>query len=1513
MRFANPAGLWLVLLALPVLALHVLRPRRTTRAVSSTFLWRQVAEPVSAAAPWQRLRPSVLLLLQLLAVALLAGAVARPVRSTEAELARHTVFVIDTSGSMAAVDGSPDRVAAARDRARELRRRLPAGGVASIVEAGERAQVLLSASGDGGAFDDALAPLEASAGSPDWASAFTLAASLETPDAPLGVVLLSDGRIDASDVAQAPAGTRYERIGDRATNRAITRLAVEPRGSGLAALVTVRNTGGGDATQVLRVDVDGRTEARFDLDLPAGAVVDRTVELPVGDRVEAFLEGEDLLDADDHLRAVAGRRQPLRVLVAGPENVFLDQLLAAIPGVTVERDDAGAPADGFDLAIYDQVAVPDAPTTPVLAVAPPGGGLGIAAATQVERPVPTLVRNDVDLLQGIDLSGVAIATAQRLEPRPGDEVLVAAEQTPLLVRGERDGLPFAYLGFALGESDLGLQVGFPVLGDRLLSELAGTALAPGSLNVGDPLPLVAAGGADVEGPGGSRTEVAPGGAAPTADRAGFWTVTEPGRPARTIAVNPSPDESVLAPAGSLPIEVAPPGDRSPAARGEVSLLAWVAIALLVALAAELVFVRRRMGVGRSQARVALALRAAVAVLVLGALLGVDLPRVRDRVATVFLVDASESLGPGGRAEAVEWVRDALADQPDGGLAGVALFGGDARLELTVQEQATLVSPAARVDAGATDLAGALRLAGAVLPADARRRVVIVSDGRATRGDAAAEARRLADEGVQVDTHLVTRAGGSDAALTDVVAPTVAREGEVVTFSATVTTTAAGPGVVTLRLDGDTVAEQVDDLVAGENEVALTHVVGTSGLQRYELEVAVAGDGVAENDAAFVGVQVEGPAEVLLVEGAPGDADELDAALVAGGLQTERSSPRDLPPLDVLATYSATVLVDVDARSLSDQQTADLTVANRDLGRGLVVLGGIRSYALGGYLDSPLEQLLPVVSEVQDPLRRQSVAQVLAIDTSGSMAACHCAEDGGANGLAGGGNMAGAVEGGVNKTDISRAAAARTIEAMSATDEVGVLAFNTEQRWILDLQQLPSEQVVREGLGRLRPAGGTFLKDSLQTSAEALRASDASLKHIILFTDGFTAEDALTDLVDQATALREEGITVSVLATGEGSSLELEAVATAGGGRFYPGRDLEQIPQIMQEESKLASRSFVNEGEFVPEVVGAGPSVDGLGAAPPLFGFIATTAKPAARTLLRIGDDRDPLLSTWQAGLGRTTAWTSDAADAWSQAWAGWEGYVPFWADTVKDTFATGDGAGAVQAAVEGDRLRITVEQEASWPDGSTAVARVAGPDRAGEEVRLERLSGTTFGAEVAAADAGAYAVGTSVTGPGGETLLAGATVATQSYSPEYRLGSAEPEVLAELSAITDGRGEIEAGEAFDAADLEAGRGSVALAGWLLLAAALLWPVAVALSRLPLSAAGPVAGRGASALRRRLPRLPPFPGRGSDGPPRRTAPPPRPSPAPGRLDEPSPPSVAPDAVSDPTTVGQLLDRKRGRSS
>ncbi|HVF13580.1 MAG TPA: BatA and WFA domain-containing protein, partial [Acidimicrobiales bacterium] len=711
MRFANPGGLWLGLLAIPVVVLHILRPRRPPVEVSSTFLWRAVARPVSVAAPWQKLRPSALLVLQLLAVALLAAAVAQPVRPTAARLAEHTVFILDASGSMAATDGSPDRLEAAKDKARDLRRQLPGGGVASVVVAGAQPRVVLSASPDPDAFASAIAAVRTTAGPADFATAFNLAESVETPGAPVGFVLLSDGGLTDEEQKLLPPGTDYRRTGSRSTNRAITRLTVEPRGSGLHARVSLRNTGGPAATQGLRLDVDGRTAHTEQVQLDEGAVVEWEIDLPGGDRVEAFLEGEDLLAADNHAFATAGRRRPLKVLLAGPENVFLQRLFASLPSVTVERSDDARPAPGFDLVVYDEVAVPADPGAPFLAIAPPGGATaaGVAVTGEVENPAVTLVRADDALLAGLDLSEVGIAKAQRLQA-PAADVLVGAEGAPLLLRGALGGRPFAYLAFPLAQSNLPLQVAFPLLGDRLLTELAGAALPPTDLRVGQPLPVSLAGPATVNAPAGVQLTLAAGGAAPVADHAGFWTVRQEGRPDVTFAVNADPAESTLAPADSLPVpeRALRPGERR--ATGERPWLRWVVLALLLTLAAELVLSRRRRGVSRRQWRAAVAARIGIAALLVGALAGLAIPRTSKRVAVMFLVDASDSLGVGGQVAAVDWVREALRHQPDGALAGVAFFGGDARLELTVQSDATLLQPATKVDASRTNLAGALRLA-----------------------------------------------------------------------------------------------------------------------------------------------------------------------------------------------------------------------------------------------------------------------------------------------------------------------------------------------------------------------------------------------------------------------------------------------------------------------------------------------------------------------------------------------------------------------------------------------------------------------------------------------------------------------------------------------------------------------------------------------------------------------------------------------------------------------------------
>ncbi len=1551
---ANPTGLLWCLLALPILALHILRPRRIQANVAAIFLWKRVATPVTAASPWQRLTPSWLLAAQLLAALLLGLLMAQPVRLTDELLSEHTVFVIDASASMQSTDGAPDRLESARERALELRRQVPAGGEASLIVAGADARAILTNSGDIDAFEEALRTIEATDGSGDVAAAFALAAGLDSGETDSSVVFISDGGIEPADVRAAPVGTRYVPVGSSATNRAITQLSVEPADSGLVARLTVTHFGGPAATQTVRLDVDGVTVVTQQVELEPGGVVNLSLPIPVGEMVEAFLEGEDVLSLDNRAAATVARRPEVDVLWVGPENAFIAAALGASPGVNVTRldafpvgspdagdsDDEAASADDLgidptiDLVVVDGVAVPDQLDLPLLAIAPAGGTRGIETAGRAENPILTLIRSDVPLVQDLDFAGVFVAEAQRLRVPVGAQVILGAEGAPLLV-SVNEPAPTLYLGFSLEDSTLPLELAFPVLIDRAIADLTNLVTPPARLTVGSDLPIDPRQAVTITSPAGTSETIPAGSSYPRADQIGFWQIAQEGRPDLLVAVGADRLESTVAPAPDLAFEAAFEGTGVLPERGQVPFLVPLVLLLLALLALEFWLAGRRRGVGRRQWQVATGLRAAVGLALLAVLLTPSFTRSADGVATLFLIDASDSMTPSGRAAAVDVVRDALALQPEDTRAGVVVFGNDARLETLLSDDPAFTGVSVRVDSGGTDLAAALRLGAAALPADARRRLVLISDGRATTGDVADETERLGAQGVPIDVVVIEPNAGTDLAVAGVDVPSRARSGEQIDIDVRVFAPTAAEAEVALTRDGEEIGRQVVALDAGENTVRFSDVAASDGVLRYQVEVDTVGDSVDANDLGFAAVPVEGADRVLLVEGRSGQGDGLVAALDAAGLPVDIVAPTALPSIDDLTRYSSIVLVDVDRRDLADGQVADLTAAVRDLGRGMLVVGGTHSYALGGYRDTDLEQILPVISEITDPLRRQTVAEVLAIDSSGSMGACHCDEEGN-NGL-GGGNRIG---GGVSKTAIARTAAARAIAALEATDEVGVLTMDADDRWVIDLQASPPQDVVDEGLAQVVPDGPTFIDTGLETAAAQLRESDASLKHIIFFSDGFTEPGAMDVLAEDAAELLAEGITVSVVATGEGAADDLRPIAEAGGGRFYPGRNLDEIPDLIVQEAVLASRDFVNEGEFFPLISSARDPVQNLSESPALQGYVATTAKPTASVDLRIGPDEDPLMASWRAGLGRVTAWTSDAGERWATPWNGWAAAPDFWAAVIKDTFpVAGDGAG-VQARIVDGQLQLELEGADDWPQDAAASVRVAGPDGSSTEVQLERIDGTRFAATVPVDEAGTYAIG-AVVADGTETVWSGIGLTTRSYPAEYAPRPVERDQLSTVAELTGGRIDPVADDLFSDAGTVAGSRRFDLVPWLLLFAVLAWPVAVAVSRLAWRRGVLAEGAGkatatVNVLRSRLPKMtepnrdprrPPTANTGSSGAQSSgndasaapTAPPvtPSPDPLPARGTpggSGSPPtsddaSVADSGEEEPSTLSELLARKR----
>src|SRR6187401_2973215 len=146
--FTTPLALLGLLFIPAVVAMYLLKLRRDETVVPSTLLWTRLVSDVEANAPWQRLRRSLLLLLQLLLVAILALLAARPFVERPAGLAGDLVLIVDTSASMQATDVTPTRLDAAKAAAVDALKDLPAGGKVSVIAAGRTARVVANGTSD---------------------------------------------------------------------------------------------------------------------------------------------------------------------------------------------------------------------------------------------------------------------------------------------------------------------------------------------------------------------------------------------------------------------------------------------------------------------------------------------------------------------------------------------------------------------------------------------------------------------------------------------------------------------------------------------------------------------------------------------------------------------------------------------------------------------------------------------------------------------------------------------------------------------------------------------------------------------------------------------------------------------------------------------------------------------------------------------------------------------------------------------------------------------------------------------------------------------------------------------------------------------------------------------------------------------------------------------------------------------------------------------------------------------
>lgn len=503
MQLLTPTGLWLLALAVPILLLYMLKLRRKQVQVSSTLLWERLLRDQQANTPWQKLKRNLLLFLQLLILAALVLAFARPAVQTPAVASGSVIVLLDASASMNATDASPTRFETARRSVQTLINSLPGGSQMTLILVGSAPQALITAETDQALLRSALSAAQPSQGSADWQAAFALAAGAAHGSQQVTTVIVSDGGLPETGLPALPGEVRYVPIGASDDNLALTALALRSR----QLFAEVTNYSAADRSVLLSLYLGNELLTARQLELKAGASQSLTLDnLPATSGVYrariSAPQGDSALDAfplDDVAFAVnqdAATRRVLLVskgaaLSSSKGNLYLEQLLASLPGLQPFRALTGEiPSGPFDLYVFDGSLPVQLPAGNLLLINPSSNPLFDVGAAFKEMTAVQV--HESPLTRFVDWSNVHILQAKTVQPPAWADVLIEAQAGPLVFAGETGGRRIAVLTFDLRESDLPLQVAYPILFSNLINYLVPPAAfdATQALHPGESLSIV---------------------------------------------------------------------------------------------------------------------------------------------------------------------------------------------------------------------------------------------------------------------------------------------------------------------------------------------------------------------------------------------------------------------------------------------------------------------------------------------------------------------------------------------------------------------------------------------------------------------------------------------------------------------------------------------------------------------------------------------------------------------------------------------------------------------------------------------------------------------------------------------------------------------------------------------------------------------------------------------------------------------------------------------------------------
>ncbi len=880
-------------------------------------------------------------------------------------------------------------------------------------------------------------------------------------------------------------------------------------------------------------------------------------------------------------------------------------------------------------------------------------------------------------------------------------------------------------------------------------------------------------------------------------------------------------------------------------------------------------------------------------------------RTDDRAVIVFAIDHSDSVQSASLQGALRFALAASADKPAADEVGLVFFGRNAGVELPPATALPFESINVGIDRSATDLGEGLATAAALLPPGRPGRIVLVSDGVDTAGNLDAVLADLVGRGVPVDVLPVEYDGRNEVWIEKLELPLRVAIGETIAPSVLLAAAGQGSGELTITDNGAVVARQRVTWTAGKTRLSASLPMRAAGYHelRAHVEPDPGSDFWSQNNDGLAGVHIAGRGRMLVVHGRASDG--IDAATLANALRAHEHEVDviDAPALPSealqLLPYDAIVLVDPPREDWTVPQMQAVHDAVFHQSSGLLMLGSPQTFGPGGYGQTPIEQALPLSTDLSDEKKLPKGALAIVLHT------CEFPQ----------GNTWG--------KRITLAA----MKVLHPRDLVGVLAYDYQRQdsWLFPLTPAGEYESLAVKVNAAQVGDMPGFGPTMLMAHDALAASDAALKHVIIISDG-DPQPPPPALLASYQASRITVSAVTVFPHGRVDTGTMQAIANATGGRYYMPSSPDELPAIFIKEAKTSRTPAIVETTFTPGVMMPAPVLKGIDALPPLHGMVLTTPKGRALTVLEGPDPErsEPVLAQWRYGVGAAAAFTSDLGGRWGRDWVGWEHYRAFVHQLVSDVarqprperlFARAlavFGTGLLQVEDHGtDDALLDLRAEMRGPQGTVALD-------------LTQVGPRRYEARFPLPGVGRYEVSVSA---GNDRAHVGLAVP---YGGEYTRFRSDPERLRQIVARTGARllrGDERGGELFARPDVLPSTSRLWLVPLLWLASALLL-LEVAFRRVQLGwhrvrkeiaapelAAALLEHKREAAAARAHERTTPAATEAHvdpvEAPPTSTVPTPRAAPPKPPPPPPPRPAPAPGVAGDEGTTARLLARKRAQ--